>query len=78
MTMGSGRRKAGLLVMNYCIKVLESQRCEQNAPRKGGGDRERRKPSSWVKATDTRIPGEGWIGGSQGTEVLERRAAGCK
>lgn len=46
--------------------------------RKGGSDRERRKPSSWVKATDTRIPGEGWAGGSRGTQVLERRAAGCK
>lgn len=46
--------------------------------RKEGGDGERRKPSSWVKATDTRIPGEGWVGGSLETEVLERRAAGCK
>lgn len=78
-TMGSGRGQAGLLVMNYCLKVLRVPGGVSKMPRrKGGGDRERKKPSSWVEATDTRIPGEGWAGGSQGTEVLERRAARCK
>lgn len=44
MTMESGRGQAGLLVMNYCLKVVRIPGGVSKMPlRKGGGDRERRK-----------------------------------
>lgn len=41
MTMESGRGQAGLLVMNYCLKVVRIPGGVSKMPlRKGGGDRE--------------------------------------
>lgn len=79
MATGQAGRNAGLLVMNYNIKVFQCWRCERNAPE--GRRRQQRQEEAKLVAGSRQTPGA--LGraeqvGLTRTEVLERRVARCK
>lgn len=79
MATGSGRRKAGPPVRSYCVKVLESRRCERNGP-EGRRWRQTQEEAKWGGggAEGRQTPGALGRMGLRGKEVSERRVAGCK